>query len=97
MVNDRLYINDYINYVELNACVYSGGKVLNRAIQEYHHPRNRAKRYRALVKYTLHIDQPSYYFDLVPLERNLLRMIDTKTLVPNAINSKCHNSINRPK
>ena len=41
------------------------GKVLNRAIQEFHHPRNRAKRYFAVVQYTLHIEQPSYFPSLL--------------------------------
>lgn len=34
-------------------------KYFDRAIQMYHQPRNRVRRYRAVLQYTLHIEQPS--------------------------------------
>lgn len=38
---------------------YTVWKVLYRAFQQYHRPRNRALRFRAVLQYTLDIEQPS--------------------------------------
>lgn len=45
-----------LEYVELKPVFKPFEKVLNRAIQEYYSPQNRAKHYRAVLQYTLYID-----------------------------------------
>lgn len=60
MVNDWLYSMTNLTYVEHKACIYTGWKALRRdTILEYmyRHLWNRAKRYRAMLKYTLNIEQ----------------------------------------